>query len=277
MCPSRIGAAAVLVLVLPCACVDVRPTPPALPFTSERAPDDATGAQTHAARALVARGFVSPQACATDAAFAFARDNHDGWARLTACVARPDFNDLDALVDEPWPRAILARADGPAQIARVMARRGGDVERDLRLCRRAGLRLYSLRAALAAPDDVRGALVVMRGAFGDVRHAHGTRAVELEETRPMTDEDLLYDDELVTRRLRATRQSLHELSVETGLTLVARIADVTEPSTDYVVLLRFDGERDVVSAGDPTTRSAVGTVLASFENESSLYAWRTRK
>lgn len=227
-----------------------------------------------------ARDFVSAGQCASAAQELFARAAKPGWALLVACIGRADFNDLEALVDEPWAAELKKRREAPALVARVIARRGGNIDRDLRVCRRAGLRLYSLRAALADPEAMAGGFVVMRASIADARRVRGTRALELDETRPMTDDDIFFaDDELVRRRLRRTTEALDELSVETGLTVVARVDPdaVYEPAIDYVMLLRFDGEVDVASVpsarGAQQQRSAIGTIVASYEPELSMLSW----
>ena len=66
---------------------------------------------------------------------------------------------------------------------------------------------------------------------------------------------------------------LHNVSVETGRTVLADASDdpFLEAGTDYVVLLRFDGELEVASGSILETRP-VATVVASFEPSSGLFA-----
>jgi hypothetical protein len=268
-----------LVAVLCASCAHVAEQAPVV--ADEPAPIAAVGpvASAHNNSVVInARDFVSAGQCASAAQELFARAPKPGWALLVACVGRADFNDLEALVDEPWANELRKRtraAEGAQLVARVIARRGGNIDRDLRVCRRAGLRLYSLRAALADPEAMMGGFVVMRASIADARRVRGARAVELDETRPMTDDDIFFaDDELVRRRLRRSSEALDELSVETGQSVVARVDPdaIYEPAIDYVMLLRFDGEVDVPHARG-ATKSAIGTVLASFEPELSLLSW----
>lgn len=253
------------------SCAHVEPPGPlvaAEPTVVER-PVERTGV------VINARDFVSAGQCASAAQDLFSRAPKPGWALLAACVGRADFNDLEALVDEPWAAQLKTRREGAELVARVIARRGGNIDRDLRVCRRAGLRLYSLRAALADPQAMTGGFVIMRAAVADARRVRGQRAVELDETRPMTDDDIFFaDDELVRRRLRRSSEALDELSVETGLTVVARVDPhaIYEPAIDYVMLLRFDGEVDAPQSRG-VAKAALGTVVVSYEPELSLLSW----
>lgn len=232
-----------------------------------------------AAVLLDARDFVSAGQCMSVAHDVYTGARKPGWSLLVACIARADFNDLEGLldVDAPWAAELKQRRDAASLVVRVMARRGGNIDRDLRLCRRAGLRLYSLRAALADPEAMEGGLVVMRGSVAEIRKARAARAIEVEETRPMNDDDYFAsDDELARRRLRRTTQALDEMSVETGLSLVARVPmdAIFEPQIDYIMLLRFDGERELIGNGAKRgVRTALGTVVAQYEPELTLLSW----
>jgi hypothetical protein len=67
---------------------------------------------------------------------------------------------------------------------------------------------------------------------------------------------------------------LHNVSVETGNEVYASVegdAPFLEPGQDYVIVLRFDGIREVAE-GTELDERAVATVLGYFEPESGFFA-----
>lgn len=260
------------------------PAAPAAPMTR----DEAVG---------IALAHDSAHGCELTARALRQRDRARGLAIMEECVQRPDFTDLEILLVTPWLDDLRGHRDAFQWLARIIAARGGDVEHDLRLVRRARLPLSSLRAALAEPETFRGRYVLMLGSPRDGRGEGSARSVELAETRimaesewvahgPRTSSDLerREDDRAGTtpdaRRLERRRhreglsvEVLHNVSVETGRAIVADLGDdpFLEPGADYVVLLRFEGVREAVS-GSVVEEVPVATVVASFEPSSGLFA-----
>lgn len=227
-----------------------------------------------------------------------AKDKQRGWAVMEQCIGRPDFNDLELLLSPPWLEEVKQHADFGALVGHVIAVRGGDVTYDLRLCRRAKLPLFSLKAAVNEPESYTGKLVLMRGTARSGRHVGGNRALEIMETRVMAESEWvaagprtqsISDTEQrdfannnvkrgVSDRFRrdegAKVEVLHNVSMETGLELLAAVegdAPFLESGTDYVLLLRFDGTREVVD-GTELSDKPMATIVGYFEPENGLFA-----
>jgi hypothetical protein len=227
-----------------------------------------------------------------------AKNQQRGWAVMEQCVRRPDFDNLELLLASPWIEEMRAHPDYGSLVAHVIAVRGGDVLYDLRLCRRAKLPVFSLKAAVAEPESYRGKLVLMRGAAKSGRSVGGARALEIMETRVMAESEWVAQGPRVQsttetaqsdfandsvrrgpaerfRREEGTKvEVLHNVSVETGLELLAAIdedAPFLESGTDYVLLLRFNGTREVVQ-GSEISEQPMATIVGYFEPENGLFA-----
>ena len=135
---------------------------------------------------------------------------------------------------------MVARADAGKLVAHVVAVRGGDVHNDLRLCRRAHIPVFSLKAAVADPASYQGRHVLLLGVPREGRLVDGMRAVEIAETRIMAEsewvaagprvstanETTTRDDAAATTRSRLREdyrrqegprvEVMHNVSVETG-------------------------------------------------------------
>lgn len=236
--------------------------------------------------------------CEITARALHARDRQRGWAVMQQCVLRPDFTDLETLIQAPWIDDLREQAEYATLVGHVIAERGGDVQNDLRLCRRARLPVFSLRAALAEPQAYKGKLVLMRGQPQGGRNVGGARSLDIAETKVMAEGGFVPVGPRTTtttetdtadrtnnsikpsfsERLRRDEglhvEVLHNVSVETGLELVANVegdAPFLESGTDYVLVLRFDGTRTVVE-GTGTAEQPVATVVGYFEPESGLFA-----
>lgn len=227
-----------------------------------------------------------------------AKDRARGWAVMEQCISRPDFTDLEMILGVPWIDDMRAHHDNGNLVAQVIAARGGDVTSDLRLVRRAKLPVFSLKAAVNEPDSYKGKLVLMRGTARSGRTVNGARALDLAETRVMAESEWVaigtraqsettteqrdFANNNVRRGLTekfgrtegGKVEVLHNVSVETGLELMAAVegdAPFLESGTDYVLLLRFDGTREVVD-GSVTDEKPVATVVGYFEPETGLFA-----
>jgi hypothetical protein len=226
------------------------------------------------------------------------KDRQRGWAVMEQCVRRPDFTDLESLLNPPWIEDMLAHPESDNLAAHVIAVRGGDVASDLRVCRKARLPVFSLKAALAEPDAYKGRLIVMRGSPKTGRMVDGLRSLDIRETRVMAESEWV----AAGPRLRAVTETdvrnhegsnvrpgvqerfrhnegptvevLHNVSVETGLEVLARVAEdapFLEAGADYVLVLRIDGTREVVE-GTTTEEKAVATVVGYYEPENGMFA-----
>jgi hypothetical protein len=217
---------------------------------------------------------------------------------MRQCALRPDFTDLEVLLSPPWFDDLQRADTDGGLVARAIATRGGDVMNDLRLLRKRKVPLFSLQAALEEPDAYRGRLVIMRGTPRGGRFADGARALKLVETKVMAESEWVAvgprsrsDHDLATRdpaadtarasfaeRGRRVDQQmvevLHNVSVETGREVLASLegeAPFLESHTDYVLVLRFDGTREVVN-GTELEEQAVATVLGYWEPERTMFA-----
>lgn len=260
------------------------PAAPSAPITR----DEAAG---------IALAHDSAHGCELTARALRQRDRARGRAVMEECWQRPDFTDLEILLAPPWIDELRAHPDAARRVAQVIAARGGDVEHDLRLVRRARLPLSSLRGALAEPEGFRGRYVLMLGTPQEGRGGGAARSVELAETRIMAESEWVSDgshaasvlerrtddgdDDPPAARHRETLRHregrrvevLHNVSVETGRVVLAELGEDPwlEAGTDYVLLLRFDGVRESVS-GSVVEELPVATIVASFEPSSGLFA-----
>jgi hypothetical protein len=200
---------------------------------------------------------------------------------------------------------VAASPDAALLLAHVMAVRGGDVENDLRLLRRRKMPVYSLQAALAEPESYKGRAVILRGTAREGRNHGGGRSFRLVETKVMAEShwvtapgstrtDVRDDGEVaapagvdvrrgtVQRGGRSQTDKVEveqNVSVETGRALRARVDGDElsfEPATDYVVVLRFEGEREHTDEDGEVDRDATGVVVGYFEPEIGLFARLSR-
>lgn len=300
--PAAVAAICVPSLLAACAVVEapriVGPEPTVV--WEERArqapPPRAAPMSPDEARAI-ALAHDAAHTCELTARTLRAKDRQRGWAVMEQCVRRPDFTDLESLLAPPWIEDMGANPEQAALVAHVIATRGGDVQNDLRLCRKARLPVFSLKAAIADPESYTGRLVLMRGSPRGGRTIGGLRALEIAETRVMaeshwvaggprlrsmteTDTRDLADSNVrpgVAERFRRNEGPSVEIeknvSVETGLEVLGQIEGepFLEPGTDYVLVLRFDGTREVVE-GRATEERALATVVGYFEPENGLFA-----
>jgi hypothetical protein len=219
-----------------------------------------------------------------------------GWSLMRACIARPDFSDLEVLLSPRWIDDVKQSPDVALMIAHVIAVRGGDVNGDLRLLRRAKVPVYTLRSALAEPERYRGRYVLMRGSAVSGLGGGGAYAVNIKETRVMAESEYVPvgprfvsktnvdttdrngPSILPGRKEDAGRSEqqkvevLHNVSVETGLEVIGRLGGEDpffEPAIDYVVVLRFEGLREAPGKGEDL---GVAEVVDVFEPENGMFA-----
>jgi len=263
----------------------------------------ADGTFTPAEARKIARAHDAAHSC-EQTARDFAKKNIErGWAVMHQCILRNDFSDLETLIESGWAEHVAASPDAASLLAHVIAVRGGDVENDIRLLRRRKMPVYSLQAALAEPDSYRGRYVLVRGTARNGRPADGGRSFRLVETKVMAESEwvtppnstrlstrtagTLADQPGVDIRGRgvvernqrdetAKVEILHNVSVETGRELLASIKSdepSLEPATDYIVVLRFEGVREIkIEDSDDVDDEATAVVVDYFEPESSRFA-----
>jgi hypothetical protein len=205
-----------------------------------------------------------------------------------------------------WAADVARLPDAALLLAHVMAVRGGDVENDLKLLRRRKMPVYSLQAALAEPDSYAGRAVVVRGNARDGRITGAGRSFRLDETKVMTESEWVtapgtsrlvnreHDERadqpgvdvkgrgIVQRNTRDATEKVeieHNVSVKTGRSLLARVdtgEPSLEPATDYVLVLRFEGERETKDEDGNVDVEAAGVVVGYFEPETGLFARLSR-
>ena len=263
----------------------------------------AVGAFTPAEARKIARAHDAAHSC-EQTARDFAKKNiQRGWAVMHECILRNDFSDLEILIESGWAEHVAASPDAASLLAHVIAVRGGDVESDIRLLRRRKMPLYSLQAALAEPASYRGRYVLVRGTARNGRPAEGGRSFRLVETKVMAESEwvtppntarlstrtagTLADQPGIDIRGRGVVEQnqrdestkveiLHNVSVETGRELLASIktdAPSLEPATDYIVVLRFEGVREIkIEDSDDVDDEATGVIVDYFEPETSRFA-----
>jgi hypothetical protein len=181
-----------------------------------------------------------------------ARD--EAWQALRCCVDEGRFTALRVLLAGAWDQPLGTRVEAPALLARVIAERGGDVDADLALLHEHRIPLFTLAQALARPDRLRGALVILRARVTGGGVVEERRLVGHSEVIPLEPWE----------RMRSVRQS-YNLDIATGHRALARLD--ADPFLDLgeslVVLARFDGLR----SGDLWPEL---TVLAHFRPSETL-------
>jgi hypothetical protein len=268
----------------------------------------------HAAPAPLTKAEARRVALAHDAAHtceetarAMARkDPARGWQVMEQCIRRTDFSDLEGLIEGPWAESVATSPDAALLLAHVIAVRGGDVGEDLKLLRRRKFPVYSLQAALAEPGSYKGRTVLLRATARDGRNGGSGRTFRLVETKVMAESEWvaaprrprlstrIHDESAdqpgvdvkgrgaITRDEREETEKvevMHNVSVDTGRSLLARVdgdEPSFEPATDYVVVVRFDGERDVTDDEGNVDSEAGGSVIGYFEPETGLFARLSR-
>ena len=274
--------------------------------------EDATAPEHHAPEPLsreearrIALAHDAAHACEQTARAMARKDPPRGFAVMEQCIRRNDYSDLEGLIEGPWADRVAASPDAALLLAHVMAVRGGDVENDLRLLRRRKMPVYSLQAALAEPESYKGRAVILRGTAREGRNHGGGRSFRLVETKVMAEShwvtapgstrtDVRDDGEVaapagvdvrrgtVQRGGRSQTDKVEveqNVSVETGRALRARVDGDElsfEPATDYVVVLRFEGEREHTDEDGEVDRDATGVVVGYFEPEIGLFARLSR-
>ncbi len=261
------------------------------------------GTFTPAEARKIARAHDAAHSCEQTARDFAHKNMQRGWAVMHQCVLRNDFSDLELLLESGWAEHVAASPDAASLLAHVIAVRGGDVENDIRLLRRRKMPVYSLQAALAEPDNYRGRFVLVRGTARTGRPVEGGRSFRLVETKVMAESEWVTppnSTRLTTRtsgtladqpgielrgrgvvernqRDEGTKvEVLHNVSVETGRELMANITTnepSLEPATEYVVVLRFEGMREIkIEDSDDVDDEAIGVVVDYFEPETSRFA-----
>lgn len=233
------------------------------------------------------------------------RSADTAWAVLKACIGHQDFTVINRLIDGAWDKDLQSRPDASLLLARVIARRGGDVAGDLAMLRQRRIPLFSLQAAIAQPETYQGRLVLIRGRITEQRSQGGTPVVMLTEVglgAKTTDVEVgpaftsshrtsangtmsASSPEHGSASLEAsgrvqsdsrharTRQHTENVTTETGLEALVRLTKpdpFLENEREFIVLARFDGVR-ATSREEPQPddegpgKLAVVSLVAYFE------------
>jgi hypothetical protein len=171
-----------------------------------------------------------------------------------------------ALTDGAWDHELQTRHDAPLLVARVIAQRGGDVESDLRIIHDRRVPLFGLHQALARPDQLRGAIVILRGKVSAGGVLDETRLIGQSWDQPLgpIDHTVVQGTWPYDMRRSWIQRRGYNLDVATGTRTLAQLADPFLDADDTVVVLgRFEGLRD----GDAWP---VVTVLEHFRPSATL-------
>ncbi len=234
--------------------------------------------------------YVSADDCEAAAREWIDVDEAVAWKRLIGCVTRPDFAYLRRLLKAPWLDVVRTKKDAAMVLAKVIATRGGQVDDDLALLRRARIPLFPYGSALATPSVYEGRLLLVRGRIVEGRGANGGMEVHVEETvrrarvfdrqieHDLESQQVIADDGVIGRRpprtttvhykrRTAPRQQVdvEHFSKPTGHELVARLARADPflvQGRDFIFLVRFGGAAE---RGDGETLTGVGDIVAFYE------------
>jgi hypothetical protein len=215
----------------------------------EAAPVEETAPAPPAADAVdFASRVEGPSRCVEAATQLLPAEPDRAWSELRRCVDAGHFTALRPLLSGAWDRELQTRRDAPELLARVVAMRGGDVERDVRLLHERRIPLFSLSQALARPSLYRGALVIVRaqlspsGLLDETRLVGSTREVE----RAPSQRWLVREGDFSSEsRSRVVTMQSSNLDVRTGQrAMLPADYPFVDPDDVVVVLARFDGLRD---------------------------------
>ncbi len=249
---------------------DARDNPPSGPTASEPPPEP-FDPQTFTAQ------FPNPGACERQARRFLPISRDEAWAALKSCVEGTQFTQLQALMGGAWQHEIRTRPEGASLLAKVVAKRGGSVEGDLRLINEQKLPIFSLAAAIAEPDTYKGRYILVRAQVGDMRsegdkptvwlveQGLGSVATERQvgvahrrDSSSTASGNLGGETTLGSGNVggsyshgEATRDTLtvphyDNISTDTGREALGRLAKADpflSPGRDFVILARFDGMR----------------------------------
>lgn len=232
--------------------------------------------------------YVSADDCEVAAREWIPVDADFAWKRLIGCVTRPDFADLRRLLRSPWLEVVRTRPDAAMVLAKVIATRGGQVNDDLTLLRRARIPLFPFASAIATPEVYSGRLLLVRGRVVEGRMSDGGAEVFVEQTvlrarvfdrqqenMVQENQSSLEEGRLGSRRetrLRYERKAAQIQAVDvehyskpTGRSLMARL-DRADPflvhGRDFVFLVRFGG---AAPRGDDDAAAGIGDIVAFYE------------
>jgi hypothetical protein len=245
MTRTNTAALAVAAFLVGCA----SPPPAKQPFPAARlVTGNAVPSEPHATSSAVsaadladpqayARRFPSPASCEEAARAAIAVSRDQAWRVLSACVRRGHFTPLPRLLDGTWDEDLRTRADASNMLLKIVAARGGDVERDLRLLGQRHLAVYPLSTAVAQPEAYRGRLVLLRVSIHEASAADGPVEVRVFQLASVQGTSASWDRrrQFTTREYTATERQL--------IVRLSRPDPNLEPGRELVLLGRFDGLR----------------------------------
>jgi hypothetical protein len=187
-----------------------------------------------------------------------APDAEARWRALGVCVDAGHFDALASLLGGAWDADLLLRSDAPRLLSRVIAMRGGDVERDLTLVHERRVPLFSLAEAMARPGLYRGRWVLVRAQAIETPSSTDLRVAEVHLVADPVEVELgprsyastrwqgsppLHDSTAGTVWGTSVRR-WRNLDVATGREALVRLPDpFFDPQRVYLVLARFDGVR----------------------------------
>lgn len=176
--------------------------------------------------------YVAPAAqslaCERDARPLLSVDRREAWEWLKACVRAGRFIELRSLLDGEWDALLRHQPDAPSLLLRIVAERGGDVDRDLALLRERRIPLFTLAQALADPDLYRGRLVVARARVA----SRSPRRIVLEPTVVVAARAVTFDVESGTRLVAHTTTPDPFLAPDDVIVLLARFEALAPDGDD---------------------------------------------
>lgn len=212
--------------------------------------DDAGEDKLLTAREFADR-FLTGGECETAARSLLTRNGKQGVALMRACLGRADSTDLGPFSHDLWGPQ-LHDAAGMSTLGYVLANRGGWLIADLPRLQRRKVPVLSLAQAMAAPDEERGRIVVVRA------HAVGPRPdlpqqLVLEEMSLGGDADDPESLELIEAELLAEEGATLSSSAPTGALLLVEPhwKDPFPRGGDVIVVAEFLG-LELVQGADET-------------------------
>lgn len=139
-----------------------------------------TGPRKFDAREFAERK-LQPKACEEEAKMLYDESADNGWAALNVCLQNPNFTLLNRVMAEPWVTELGKRKDALPFLARLVANRGGTVDRDVAVINQQRLPLFAFGAAMAQPDTYKGRYVLIRAKVSDIKNAANATTVRLAE------------------------------------------------------------------------------------------------
>ncbi len=103
------------------------------------------------------------------------------WAALVACTQQAKFTLIREVLTDTWLPVVLKQPNALPVLARIVAMRGGPVDRDVKLLNDKKVPVFKLATVLAQPALYKGKHVLLRGAVSEIGMQGEKQTVKMAE------------------------------------------------------------------------------------------------